>query len=491
MPYLVGVRNKEEVTQIDELVAVYSAIPLTTEIGNSSYGLLKQFAKSHGLRVFDSLIAATVIEEDLTLVHLVIRLAHRWTAQSLRRKVATSGKKMAAIILNSEQREWLQREHNTWRLIRAGFADYLLAKKPTADKLHALCMLTWITTGADNTRKVTLPALRSLTGKAIADCDFANLSGNLAKAGIAPSIVRATKNQTGFVNFYNAYRNSCLDWFRPRTKDVYDLFDQAYALGNDGDAKATYAEIANLDGVGGGRGNLPAENLLTPVIACLDPRKRCPVINGRDEVRRKLEANGVEKSSLQDQFWAFVKLIHQGGITDAFMLDIASVEQLKNIANSTQTKKINPKLLANETQLAQKDENEVEVLKEASGSSYVQRHNWMTNRLRSCCESSGKVVYAGSGKECCFDARVENYDGEGRDLLIEAKSSTEAAFCRMAVGQLLDYQRQLRGSATTDLAVLFPDAPGEHVRNFLGHIGIKALWFIGDQVVDASGSSLF
>ena len=65
---VVGARNKREVTQIDQLVAVYSAIPLTAEIGNSAYGLLRKFAKSHGLRVFDSLIAATAIEEDLTLV---------------------------------------------------------------------------------------------------------------------------------------------------------------------------------------------------------------------------------------------------------------------------------------------------------------------------------------------------------------------------------------------------------------------------------------
>src|SRR6266480_3402593 len=65
---IVGARNKKEVTQIDQLIAVFSTIPLTAEIGNSAYGLLRQFAKSHGLRVFDSLIAATAIEENLTLV---------------------------------------------------------------------------------------------------------------------------------------------------------------------------------------------------------------------------------------------------------------------------------------------------------------------------------------------------------------------------------------------------------------------------------------
>jgi tRNA(fMet)-specific endonuclease VapC len=65
---VVGARNKKEVSEIDQLVASYSAIPLTAEIGNSSYSLLRQFAKSHGLRVFDSLIAATALEDNLMLV---------------------------------------------------------------------------------------------------------------------------------------------------------------------------------------------------------------------------------------------------------------------------------------------------------------------------------------------------------------------------------------------------------------------------------------
>lgn len=65
---IVGARDKKEVAQIDQLVGAYSAIPLTAAIGNSSYSLLRRFAKSHGLRVFDSLIAATAIVEDLTLI---------------------------------------------------------------------------------------------------------------------------------------------------------------------------------------------------------------------------------------------------------------------------------------------------------------------------------------------------------------------------------------------------------------------------------------
>lgn len=400
---------------------------------------------------------------------------------------------MTAISLNNEERKWLQREYDTWRLIRACFAEYVRGKTPTADKLHALCMLTWITTGADNTGKVTLPALRTLTGKEIPDCHIVNLSDKLADAGITSSIVSATKNPTGFVNFYNAFRYSSRDWFAHRAKAVYALLEKAFVLSRDEQAKAIYDVIANLDGVdrGGGGGEMSPKNLLTPVIACLDPRKRCPVINGRNAVRQKLKAIGVEKQDLAAQFVALINLVHQGGITDAFMLDVVSVEHLRTFSHAVQRRRSRFKRSAKEKPLLEKNENEIEVLTKASLTSYIRIHNSMTNRLRSYCESSGRVVCDSSDRECCFDALVKNYDGEYRDLLIEAKSFTDTAFCRMAVGQLLDYRRQLRGSATTDLAVLFNGTPEQHVLDFLGHVGVKALWFMDDRIVDASGSTLF
>ena len=40
--------------------------PLNDEIGRRAYELLKAYAKSHGLHVFDSLIAATAIAGGLT-----------------------------------------------------------------------------------------------------------------------------------------------------------------------------------------------------------------------------------------------------------------------------------------------------------------------------------------------------------------------------------------------------------------------------------------
>ena len=70
MELIVGARNKTEVTAIEELLATFDVIPLNSMIGETAFRLLKLYAKSHGLHVFDSLIAATAMENELTLVTL-------------------------------------------------------------------------------------------------------------------------------------------------------------------------------------------------------------------------------------------------------------------------------------------------------------------------------------------------------------------------------------------------------------------------------------
>lgn len=43
-------------------------VPLRDSTGRRAYELLKLYGNSHGLHIFDSLIAATALEEGLTLV---------------------------------------------------------------------------------------------------------------------------------------------------------------------------------------------------------------------------------------------------------------------------------------------------------------------------------------------------------------------------------------------------------------------------------------
>jgi tRNA(fMet)-specific endonuclease VapC len=68
LEFISGAKNQREVGLIDRLIEVYDVIPVNDAIGRRAYNLLKTYAKSNGLRTFDSLIAATAIEERRTLV---------------------------------------------------------------------------------------------------------------------------------------------------------------------------------------------------------------------------------------------------------------------------------------------------------------------------------------------------------------------------------------------------------------------------------------
>jgi hypothetical protein len=68
MELLVGARDKREVGYLDAFLSSYPIVPLSASIGERAYQLLKGYAKSNGLHVFDSLVAATALEQGLTLV---------------------------------------------------------------------------------------------------------------------------------------------------------------------------------------------------------------------------------------------------------------------------------------------------------------------------------------------------------------------------------------------------------------------------------------
>ena len=65
---IVGARDKRDLAGIDSLVPAYPVVHLDAAIGRIAYELLKRYAKSDGLRTFDSLIAATAMERDFELV---------------------------------------------------------------------------------------------------------------------------------------------------------------------------------------------------------------------------------------------------------------------------------------------------------------------------------------------------------------------------------------------------------------------------------------
>jgi predicted nucleic acid-binding protein len=63
-----GARNQREVSNLDALISAYEQIPPTDGVTRRAYYLMKVYAKSAGLQTLDALIAATALEEGLTLV---------------------------------------------------------------------------------------------------------------------------------------------------------------------------------------------------------------------------------------------------------------------------------------------------------------------------------------------------------------------------------------------------------------------------------------
>ncbi len=67
MELVAGAMNKQEVADIEIMLGAYKNIPLSHDIGQLGYNLMKSYAKSHGLETPDALIAATAIHEGLKL----------------------------------------------------------------------------------------------------------------------------------------------------------------------------------------------------------------------------------------------------------------------------------------------------------------------------------------------------------------------------------------------------------------------------------------
>src|SRR5947208_3509559 len=65
---LAGARTQRETTDLDLVLSGYRSIPPNEDIARRAYYLMKTYARSHGLHTLDALIAATAVEEGLTLV---------------------------------------------------------------------------------------------------------------------------------------------------------------------------------------------------------------------------------------------------------------------------------------------------------------------------------------------------------------------------------------------------------------------------------------
>lgn len=381
---------------------------------------------------------------------------------------------------------WVDRERRTAQLVQACYRHYL--GKPTAAKVHALCKLTWITKNGgdddlpDNTRSVTAPALSVLAGMRLSATDVGDLGKELRRAGVADDVVHHASRPVGFTNFYSGFRAIALTWMEANLAKVMPIVRAVVDTEDDEQVRAAYAEVEALRPLPRpGAGDMPAFNLLTPALACLEPRARAPIINSRQAVRERLRRLGLSSASLVQQYDGLLGLIGQAGVDDAFGLDTADDDEIERAIRGSTTRRAKGAGQGRPKPMVARSDEDLEYLRSTDPVAMKRLHNSMTNALLALCEKAGLALEEGSEQVCLFDALIRSYLAGERHLLVEVKTDATPAMCHMAVGQLLDYRRQLAGRAAIDLAVLFPSKPEKATRDFLAYVGVKATWFNADM----------
>jgi len=73
MELIIGCRDKSEVDKTLKFLKDYPIIDISVPISRKAYQLIIQYSKSHGLVIPDAFIAATALDESLTLVTSNVR----------------------------------------------------------------------------------------------------------------------------------------------------------------------------------------------------------------------------------------------------------------------------------------------------------------------------------------------------------------------------------------------------------------------------------
>lgn len=392
---------------------------------------------------------------------------------------------------------WAERERDTNRLVRT-VAKYLFEHDQVApENLYGLGKLTWITNSyeGDNPAYIAstkIPALGEALGIDFGNRSLPEVARLCSQTMNSPGVEQLVLRHTGFTNFYKAYRNSVRGWVDDNFEHLVELYGRSYRASGPEDRRQLIDRLAGMQGIP--KANHPeqlmrSEYYVTPILFSLDPDVRFPLINGNEWVQNVLAALDVTGSSLADQFLAMTAMIGHSGIQDAADLDQVGRAMGKRTIDfvHTHTKPPTKALLGkketrSEKTLPLKDEADIQIIQKAGSRTQRRIHNELTNALQGAL--GDYTLVEGAGAECMFDVLVKNYDGRGNDLLIEAKSSTESANIRMAVGQLYHYWFGLGNDVDeAHIAVLIPEKPSDDVIRFLRQMNIGSFWFQNGQLV--------
>lgn len=390
--------------------------------------------------------------------------------------------------------KWTGRKRRTNHLVRTISDTLLKQRRILPEQLHALCRLTWITSnnhGPDAPYVVStkIPALESILQKQYRKPTLAGVAEDAAQWTGSPLIKKLILGDTGFTNFYKAYRNSSLDWIRNNIDVLIPLFRTAFHLNTDAQGLSLVRKIMNLPGIPKANHQdelMRPEFLLSPVFFALDNRIHFPVMNGNEGVTALLKKLKVFNEPLDDRYLRMISLYGKGGIEDAADLDEigGDLPELIGVGTTDPTKHLLREKKVAGRNIPLKDEADLKVMQKELVVRCRKVHNKLTNQLRQLL--SDYTLLEGISKGALFDVLVKNFDGSKTDLLIEVKSSIEAPQVRMAVGQVLDYWFRTNGKIEPRVAILLPKEPDNLTKDFLSWQKIGLLWFSGETLKTSS-----
>jgi hypothetical protein len=399
-------------------------------------------------------------------------------------------------LVRGHKKEWYQTEKNTSVLLKAILSSRVL-DDVSGDDVWNLLRLTWITLSKgqpsrDHWKRLKVLALADLWRQPV-DV-LSDLKTTVEAMRLPISVTEAAALPTGFVNFYNAWRKSSMEWCRVNRNKLISVIHEASNLApNDQSRFDLSTHIEGLPRVplpGRAGRELAPGIILTPLIACLDPSSRFPIINGRAGVRRLLSALYLANRSLDDQVKGMINLIGQFGLSDSFMIDVLATDIIAVVPMVTALPKrskrpANGRSSPRGKSLPILDEDERQAVQKSATVLYRNRHNKMTNALKKLLKKHQLIE--GIEEYCRYDVLIKKYDETNRDLLIEVKPDADKGSIRIAIGQLFDYRRFLPHRAGTDLAILTMTRPQKTFLDLLFDLQISALWFDDELCERLSG----
>jgi hypothetical protein len=399
-------------------------------------------------------------------------------------------------LLKGKKAQSYQGKRNTAGLLQAVISART-GRLLSGDDIWHLIRLTWLTAADDHWRKLKIEALRQLfpQAKKIQRLSRAtSLQDALNQLVLPKNVQEAAAKNTGIVNFRGTWRNSSRAWCKQNVAELRDIIRQAIHLRqNDAERLALAGKIDSLPKIASPSriANASPGNFLTPLVACLDPHRRFPIVNGRKAVQALLGKLGLRGRNVDEQVRGMTGLIGRFGIADTFVLD-ALADEVTKVANRINVPAKSPiKSPAKSpvphagSELPDYDASERQYLQEAGTHRYRNRHNKMTTALKNLLPKF--KLTQGTNPECRWDALVECYDTTGRDLLLEVKPDGTKAAIRIAIGQLLDYRRFVRHPAATDIAVVTIGRPDGLYRHLLLDLQISAIWFADKRCLALDG----